>query len=363
MLEPLGFQLVCRLFARYFNDDENLVIKVETVIEDFYKAMEKDLKNRKLLLKRITMIESMIKIYTFINMLTFATPTVTSLILSYVSNEYIMFVPFSLPFTDSRQTVGFAINEIAMSFYSVMFFELLIQQDLCFIYFTMQVIPMSDIFIQDLKKVGKKLEKYKKTLNGLLNQRLNREKSYKLEFDKTQIVKIYEQKSKLIFKSKSNAMKNRKSITAMEEEVINNIKQFNSYNNYISMFQPYIYMSSFVAIFTNAIGIGLSIVVAKFFSISIGVSVISILTLQVLMPCLQGTIISHQNQKILNEVNGFPWYKMSIKMQKVWVQFIHQCQNANELEIMFIGVLNMECFKDVMNGAYSYFMYVLNFLN
>jgi hypothetical protein len=83
----------------------------------------------------------------------------------------------------------------------------------------------------------------------------------------------------------------------------------------------------------------------------------------VLMPCIEGTLISHQKQKLLDELYSFPWYELSISKQKTFLQFIHLVQQSSEFEVPIIGILDMELFTNVMNGAYSYFMYLFNFVN
>ncbi|KAL7012488.1 hypothetical protein ACKWTF_014880 [Chironomus riparius] len=342
MVEPIGFQLLTRMTMRFVNNDEQLVSEIHDTIEKFYKSEEKEPEKRKILDFSVKIIEILSKSYMLLNFICFMIPPMSALIISWISKEFFMLVPLWLPFTDPNEIYGFAINTSAMFFFCVMFYELLISQDLFFIHYTLQVIPMGDILIHKMRQLGEKLSASRKSVKILANTQ---------NFTIEELIKT---------RQKLNILEN--SIKQHEKDIINLIKSFNSYNSFISLIHPYMHYTKFVEISTNAVGIGLAILVANLFSISIGISVILIYTLQVLMSCIQGTVISHQNQKILDETWNFPWYKMSIPMQKVWLQFMHQCQSSNELEIVMIGVLNMECFTNVMNGAYSYFMYILNFV-
>ncbi|CAG9810817.1 unnamed protein product [Chironomus riparius] len=342
MVEPIVFQLLTRITMRYINNDEQLVSDIHDTIDKFYKNEEKELDNQIILSAGVKLIEILSKSYMLLNFICFMIPPLSALIISWISGEFIMSLPFWLPFTDPTTTFGFTINMSLVTFYSVMFYDILISQDLFFINYTMQVIPIGDIFIHKMTKLGEKLSKIRE------NQKLLAT-TQKYTFDNLQMMR-------------RNLNIQEHSIKQLEKQIISLIKSYNSYNDYISLIFPYMHYTTFVAISTSALGIGLSILVATFLSASIGISIMLIFTLQVLMTCFQGTIISYQNQKILDSAWDFPWYKMSVPMQKVWLQFIHQCQNSNELKIIIIGLLSMKSFTNVINGAYSYFMFILNFL-
>jgi hypothetical protein len=98
------------------------------------------------------------------------------------------------------------------------------------------------------------------------------------------------------------------------------------------------------------------------FSAPIGLVVTFDYFAQVIVLCSYGAIITHQKEKIVEELCGLPWYELSNKNQKIFLQFIHMCQSSNELELPLIGVLDMRILTDVVNGSYSYFMFLYNFL-
>ncbi|XP_070489878.1 uncharacterized protein [Chironomus tepperi] len=308
MLEPIELQLLTRIAVRFLNNDEELVSKIHDTIDKFYKNEEKNLEYLKILTSRVKLIEFLSKLYMLLNFICFMIPPISALIISWISSEFIMLVPFWLPFTDPTETFGFVLNSALMMFYTIMFCEILISQDLFIIHYTIQVIPMGDIYIEKLKKLGKKLTKCRKNQKILINSKHETFDEFKLI---CQSLSIHENFIKQI-----------------EIEINDLIKSFNNYNNFIALIFPYMHYTTFIEISTNSIGIGLAIIVATFISAPIGISIILIFSIQVLMSCIQGTIISHQNQKILDEVWNFPWYKMSVSMQKVWLQFMHQCHKV-----------------------------------
>jgi hypothetical protein len=53
---------------------------------------------------------------------------------------------------------------------------------------------------------------------------------------------------------------------------------------------------------------------------------------------------------------------LSPKMRKIYLQFLHFCQNSPEIELPIYGVLNMEIFTNIINGSYSLFNFFLNFI-
>jgi hypothetical protein len=75
--------------------------------------------------------------------------------------------------------------------------------------------------------------------------------------------------------------------------------------------------------------------------------------------------------KYLKEMSEKPSVEIASKMaklnsnsksnQKIFLQFIHLVQNSNGLNVPILGDINMELFTNVMNGAYSYLMCLLNF--
>ena len=57
---------------------------------------------------------------------------------------------------------------------------------------------------------------------------------------------------------------------------------------------------------------------------------------------------------MLQIVCEFPWYQLSAKHKKVYLQFIQICQNTPTIRIPIFGDLGMELLKHLVNCAYSY---------
>jgi hypothetical protein len=97
-------------------------------------------------------------------------------------------------------------------------------------------------------------------------------------------------------------------------------------------------------------------------SLPIGLALIMVFFFQVLLPCAVGSLISIQNKKLLEAVCDFPWYELSPKMKKIYLQFIHQCQNTTEFKLPFVGHVNMVMFSGILKASYSFLNYLLNFM-
>jgi len=103
MLEPIAFQLITRITARHINNDEQLVAKIHITIDEFYKNEEKVHENLDLLAIRVKFIEFLSKSYMLLNFICFMTPSMSALIISLISGNFVMLVPFWLPFTDPTE--------------------------------------------------------------------------------------------------------------------------------------------------------------------------------------------------------------------------------------------------------------------
>ena len=57
---------------------------------------------------------------------------------------------------------------------------------------------------------------------------------------------------------------------------------------------------------------------------------------------------------MLQIVCEFPWYQLSAKHKKVYLQFIQICQHTPTIRISIFGDLGMELLKHLANCAYSY---------
>lgn len=303
-----------RLSGNFLRDDEQTVLDIQRTIDEFYKSEEKIFRRRKFLTHKISYIGQAVKSYMLINGILFHVPIATSIIMSIIFKDFILLAPIFMPFIDPYSIYGFIVNEILMLLFSTMFYMLLIAYDLTCFYYILQVIPMCDVYIMNVKELGDKVAK--QTENPYF----------------------------------------------MSSNVRKLIADFEKFSSYIQLVVNFMHLTTFAAMTINAVAIALSLFIALKLLIPIGISFGCICMFQVLLPCLQGTIISHQNQKILHAVWDFPWFQMKNKEQKLWLQFMHNCQHGSEFNILFIGQLNMECFAGVGNAAYSSLMFVLKLM-
>ncbi|KAG5676480.1 hypothetical protein PVAND_006311 [Polypedilum vanderplanki] len=338
-LFSVALQLAARLIRHIIRDDNQIVENLYTFIMKFYYREETTVNDRPVLMKNLNQSEKILRIFLFVTILTYLTPATTAWILPFFTHEFKLFAPVYLPHTEPNETFGFILNMMIMTLVSCTVTAIFMAGDAYIVFCSLQVVPMADIFVIKLDNFAKKLNNFRNETN--LAQPSTSKTSEEIN------AKFTEKEIKMI---------------QFNAEFIDLLKEFHDYNDYVRHLIVYAEFTFFMAIFFNSFGIGLSVIVMKFYSTPIGISYIYFMTQQVAMPCIIGTMISTQNTKILNELSSFPYYEMSIKSQKIFLQFLLECQNANSFNLPIFGILNMELFTDVIHGAYSYLMYVLNFV-
>jgi hypothetical protein len=336
------FQVASRTVSFLFRDDTETVRRMYDLILKFYEREQNTIAYRPLLLRKLKNTEIFMKTYVVILTIGFYTPFITATILSLIRREFILFTPIYLPYTDPSQLFGFVINIVLLFVLTNICIGIFLAGDAYIILGSLQIIPMADIFGLKLKDFGMKL-KEEPVVEDLDHQPSTSSGSGACV-------------------TAAAALRQQNIREKLEKQLIELIKEFHDYNDYIGLVFKYTELTFFMALLCNAIAIGLSVIVMRFFSTAIGISYLFILILQVAMPCIFGTMVSTQNEKLLDAVCSFPWYELSVKNQKVFLQFLFECQNANQFDLLIIGLLDMELFKSVMNGAYSYLMYILNFM-
>jgi hypothetical protein len=152
-----------------------------------------------------------------------------------------------------------------------------------------------------------------------------------------------------------------RNLLEMEDQLFELIKEHEGYNNYIKKIIDSYQYTAFMALSLNSIALSLSLITIRFDSIFIGCALSAILLFQVLLPCANGHLINTQNEKLLNAVNDFPWYELSAKKRKIFLQFVMVCQHTEKLTLPIIGYVDMELFTNFVNASYSYFMVMLKF--
>jgi hypothetical protein len=339
--------------ARFFNkvlrkSNDCIQAMFKTTIE-FYEREEQTPEHRPVLHANIKFLVSLIKYFFLVSSLFNVVPGPTAWILSWYTGELILLSPVYLPYTDPTTPFWYIINSAILAFYEMILFVVIMTSDVFYIFFIYQSVPMVEIYCMKLRKFGEKLNEVK-----------------------TQ--KIAEQPGPSTSKNHSRNLWNRAAQMALEHEnakekeiveqqLVTLIKEFNTYNEFVAAILFFMEYNIFATMSLNSMGIGLAIVVTLYYSKAIGAVMILNLFLLVLVPCVEGTVILQQKEKLLNEMCAFPWYELSKPKQKIFLQLIHLVQNSNDLNVVIVGDVDMELFTDVMNGAYSYFNYLYNFVD
>jgi hypothetical protein len=333
----MGVQLAARLIARLVDKDTTPLFKAHEIAMNFYRAEEKSLKRRSFLNKVVDRSVYIVNAYTVVLFVIWQLPIMTGWILTIYKQEFIMTFHLKFPYIDPTTLFGYLVYMVYQTIVWSIFYILFVLTDNHMIFYPLQTFAMVDSFKVKFEGLAERLEKLhdtdiEPTSSALTVQEILRAKKFK------------------------NEQKN------LEKEFVSLIKEYETYNEYLKLCLSYLEFTVFAAISSNAIAIGLALLYARFVSIPIGLSIAILLSFQVFAPCIVGTIVAIQNERLLEIICGFPWFYFSHDKQRAFLQFIHQCQHTTEYQLAIIGALNMELFTNVMNAAYSYLMYILNFV-
>jgi hypothetical protein len=328
-VSSLVIQMIAAFITRFTGKDNEPIYAAHEIVHKFYTKEEKNERHGTMLNTTIDKAILALKAYILTSFMFYHTPVAVSLILSIVKRDYVIALNMCLPYTDLNTLIGFFINMILTTFASTLLWFLLGIREIQAIFYPMQFVSMIEIFKMKLEKFGEQLS----------------EKSPEPSTSQAVSISLTEHSRVII-----------------EKQLIDLIKEFEACNQYKSHCLDYMEYMAFIALSTNSVSIGLCLLYIRLFSVPIGLSLGLLFAFQVFIPCVIGTIISTQNEKLLQAVCEFPWYKLSPKMMKVYLQFIHQCQNTTEFELPIVGEFNMELFTHITHASYSFLAYLLNFI-
>jgi hypothetical protein len=344
------YSLIIHMFVclvnRAIGREHVLLFAARDLAKKFYEREQKNTDHWPMLMSALDNAIRLLKVHFLVSCVLFHTPIVTSWIVSVWKQDYIMAFCFHMPFMDPNKLLGFLVNNIILTFGSTIIYTIIMMTDMNMVYYPLQTPAMVDVFSSKMKSFGKKLGEFNESA---------------------------ETKVEVIAGPSTSRMNNaadgirrdirrKKQLEKIESELITLIKEYEVYNKYVEINFTFRKLHMFTQLSTNSIAIGIAFLYMKLVSIPIGVSLAVILFFQVLIPCVIGTVMNTQNERLLQAVCDFPWYELSPKMRKVYLQFVHQCQNTNEYELPIFQELNMELFTNVMNTSYSYLTYLLNFM-
>jgi hypothetical protein len=344
----LVFQLAARMIIRMMGRDYEIKL-FHTQIYDFYRDQEKMPKHRAILNKNFDRITLMIKCYIAISWVLYQLPTVTCLITSILKREFVMPFEMFLPFISHDSLYMYAFNMTVQYVVSNLVWIFLVSMDCEMMFYSLMSAPMVDVFMSKIEIFAKRLEDFRENKE---QQPANKELQPGPSRNSYTTAPI-----PIIVERKRAEM-----IETLEGELTDLIKYFETHHEYVSrVFRPNEF-TVFAALSTNSISIGLSLLYLRLVSFPVGLTFTMVFFFQVFTPCLIGTIISIKNEQLLQAVCDFPWYELSVKRQKIFLQFIHQCQNAAEFKLPMVGDVNVELFTSVMNTSYSYIVFLLKFV-
>jgi hypothetical protein len=75
---------------------------------------------------------------------------------------------------------------------------------------------------------------------------------------------------------------------------------------------------------------------------------------QILVSSILGTILMVQHDRTISCINDFPWYLLIIPQQRDYVLLILESQKSPQIEMTFMGVLNLDTFVTVSILRFDY---------
>lgn len=356
ILYMLGVQAVTKGISRLIKDDEKSFYEMNKIIDKFYEENEKCEKFRQILASNVEVFKRFVMGYLTAFFIIFHLPAATGWIMPLITGELKLLIPLKYPFIDSNTIFGFLFYQTFTTVLSTTFFLIISAGDAYNTYLTLQAISMVDIFNSKIDQLGKdllKVQELKANIQSLIN-----------ELKKLYCIKNWLQSrnnSKLTIHSKIKELETAK--TRVEKQFINLINDHQLYNYYVSRILSHREVFTFTTLYINFIGIGLSFVAIKYSSIAFGIAVCTIFSLQVFMHCFECTLVTIQNEKLLTAVQEFPWYELSNRQRKIFQQFLCICQSTKSFSLPIFGDVDMELFTDIMQAAYSFLMYIIQFVN
>jgi hypothetical protein len=332
-------QLASILFNRVVRDDEKLFHKLTTMIFNFYKREERKVECRLILAKNLKTADFVIKLYVSVWLFFFVIVNPTAWVVSWYSGEFTLVVPMFVPFTDPHTLSGYILNSVLIFLMTMLPYVIFMCVYTHSLFFSFQSKSMNDIYCVKLRDFGEKINELK-------------------ELKKKQLLKV---KVKSHQRQADIKTKLETHLRAIDKQFKTLIREFNDNQDFLKIAFSFIEFHTFFVIAINSFGMALSIVTSLYYSKAIGLQLICYFFAQVVAPCIQGTMIMIRKERVLDELWSLPWYELTISQQKTFLQLIHRCQNSMEYRIIIFGGLDMELFTKVLNGVYTYFMFLWNF--
>ncbi|KAG5679878.1 hypothetical protein PVAND_009415 [Polypedilum vanderplanki] len=347
----VAVRYICELLVKRADD---VFHSLRRTIKNVYQKVEQKQKYRIILERNLKMINFAYKSFSIGFFLLIFIANFTSWVVSWYTSEFILVVPIYLPWVDPHTLYGYIISSAILLFFSGWLYLVFLPAECVFLITTLHTIPLIDVY-------SMKIQDY--------SEELLKSKNIKLKTTKSSEQELKNQNQPSTSKCAINENQNSKTkdnniVITLEEvekqQLINLIKEFNEYDEYLKLLFEYVEIPTFIVLSINSMSIGLAVLTYLYYSKIVGGILAGFYCLQVFIPCSQAAIIVNQKEKLLSALWNFPWYELSKSNQKIFLQFMHLCQNSSEFKVIIVGKLSMETFTQIMNAAYSSVLFLLN---
>lgn len=243
--------------------------------------------------------------------------------------------PAFFPYLDRDSTIGFFANFIFQLFISVMFIFINPEVDWTYVLFITQT---------------------KAHVDGI---------EFNLE---TMSVMIEDESKKLSYEKKKMLKKNFVELVERHRRLLD---YFNLASKFVSK-QFFILISVNIYVICSS---GISLLTDGY-SVAVGIAILY--PIQIFLVCIMGEFVKNQSERLNALLWDFKWYNLPLSYQKDFAFLLLNAQQPMRLEMLFIGVVDLElyisvrkCFSfftnnkfclQVINLIYSYFMIMWNFI-
>jgi hypothetical protein len=148
----------------------------------------------------------------------------------------------------------------------------------------------------------------------------------------------------------------------IKEKLVKLVKSHCEIVDYFHLSSNFLSKQFFVLICLNIYVIcssGISLLTSEY-SVALGIAFLY--PIQIFFVCVLGEFVKHQHERLNDLLWKFDWHKLSTNHQKIYNFIQLNVQHPMKLEMMFIGVINLELFIRIMQMIYSYFTVMMRII-
>ena len=118
------------------------------------------------------------------------------------------------------------------------------------------------------------------------------------------------------------------------------VEYFNIASNFITK-QFFILISVNIYVICSS---GISFLTSEY---SVAIGIVIFYPIQIFFVCIMGEFVKHQHERLIALLWDFKWYNLPVRYQKNFAFFLHNVQQPMRLEMLFIGVIDLELYITV----------------